>query len=559
MNQAATLDGRNGRAKWLAIVLMGLLAIGIVLWLAPRRPITDPDAFDYLQIGIRIAAGEGFVSGRAVPEYLVWYRDHKYETLGRENVPLLERYLLPVLIEAGLIRAGIPPYSAAQVYSAMGYILSNLLLLILFRRMTQSTWAAFVLVLGFMLAENALGASVSGMTEPFALALFAANLLVLLSPFPRRYLPVALGVMTAVAYLNRTSGLFYTLPLNLAGLWFATADAKRKERLVAYGIFLLTAFLIPSPWFVRNLMVAGAPVFSFADRYNFLIQINLPNPPNERNYYAAEFTQYIPFIVAKFFRNLWTGIAQWRSLLLVNVLLVIPFLLGLACLALYALKSKNARLTEFFQRADAKGWVDWKRVARLYVLLGVAVAGNGLGISFYVQEGRLYAPFHPFVLLLAWCGISALVAILPLQGRAWLPTAVQVAIAVVVGVSYVALNLPHATTALTPAAIDTPTVLAYREARRVYCQPSVPGAILSDLTGMLAVESFGCHKLTVGFARNSDIALIRELARPSSVLLSNKIVDTLPADNGILAFALTCAKVETLADGSRLYSGCPTE
>ncbi len=199
--------------KLLGLTIILVVALGIVLLNAPAQPYPyDPDAFDYLQMAMHLTDGQGYSSGQATLEGLLFLRSQGFDTHAASATPMLWRYPFPVTVEAVLLRAGLEPYDAAIAFSIIGYSLTALALFFLFNRLLGSVLISSILTMGAVLIQGQVALARSGMTEPFA-QVFLFTLLVVTSNRGKTRQALAIGALIGFAYLNRPQSLFYMLPL----------------------------------------------------------------------------------------------------------------------------------------------------------------------------------------------------------------------------------------------------------------------------------------------------------------------------------------------------------
>jgi hypothetical protein len=517
VEESVHLNSAVARQDILSLVVIlsiGLVTVALFAWL---RPIENPDAFDYIQIAMHLADGNGFSSGRASVAALHWLHARGFDTFELQSIPMLSRYPLPIVVQALFIRLGFAPYVAGVAFSALGYLASAAVLYVLCRRLFQSAIVSTLLVLGAFLAEGQVGLARSGLTEPVALFFFLSALAVLISDRPPRFQAIAVGILAGLGYLNRTQSLFYTLPLLIVGL-FPQRDrphAHWRAWLAGLGFGLLSMLLVISPWLIRNMVVTGAPTFSLDDTYNLLLGTELPAETINSSSapVATAFFQYLPHILAKFTRNLHAGFFALRELLIVNRLVLIPFLAGMFAVALWAVGSVRS-FSPASRFALPRDFLDWDsdRILRTSLLVFVALLCNFVGVAFFLQFSRLYALFWPFVPLFAFIGLCY-AAYLALRARweTWIAdrTYFAPAAAALASLLYMSLNLPLTHPVGTPDAISTDVVAAVRASHVQLCQwRSSGGVVISDVPSVIAVEAHDCNILVVPYQADEEYSSI---------------------------------------------------
>lgn len=377
------------RRTWLlAVAVLVLLGLAAGIYSGVRRPINDPDALDYLQIGMHLAGGQGFASGQASAPVLKWLQARGYDLEHAQDVPMLLRFPFPVSVEAVLLRLGIEPYTAAFGYSLLGALYSGVALFALVGRLFGSWPVALLLGLGFVLSEPSLGFARSGMTEPFAQFFFVAALCVLVSARSDPVRALLVGALAGFAYLNRTThALFIFLPLILVGLAVPLPGQTFHWRsyilrvLMAFGAL----FVLTSPWLVRNLLVTGDPFFRLTNAGDLLSGVKLPPGVTASSTFAlvALVLQYPGPFLDKLLRNLILSLLTLPTLLVIGKLLILPFALGvLGLLAPLVRKVGSLRSVLPDLSAPAQLTVDVRGLGVMGVVSVAGFTGNLLGVSF---------------------------------------------------------------------------------------------------------------------------------------------------------------------------------
>lgn len=234
------------------------LLLAACVWIGGynRRYFTNPDAFDYAQIGREIVRGNGFSTQMLAARHIVplsqkgHLENDKWPDLGRFPGPALSNACAQLLISN--------PVDAAIAQSGLWYVLSVLVLFLLARRMTNLT-VAVLSTLFFASDPLVFYSSYDGMTE--SLASFAV-LCFLLAAFPMRdrtYKWLAVGALASVGYLVRAN-LAFLAPV---AMLLAIFGAKRGNRLRAAVLVAVAGTIVFMPWGIRNVIVAGNPFFSF--------------------------------------------------------------------------------------------------------------------------------------------------------------------------------------------------------------------------------------------------------------------------------------------------------
>lgn len=511
----------------LAMACVFVVTLLVFLTVAPRHPIDNSDAFDYLQMAMNVANGQGFTSTHAFPRQILWFHDNGFDISGVRGVPILYRYPLPIMIEAALIRIGLKPYDASQGYSGLGIVLSALLLFLIATHLFSSPLISGILTLAFVTSGSAVGLAVSGLTEPFSMFLFLAVLM--LATYQKSWSfksSILAGILLALSYLNRSSSLFYTLPVLIGGVVLSdqsgSVPRSRTVQKLAITIAVFVVLLIPFIW--RSLALTGQPFFSFSDSRNLVQhavgiepEVDMQAPTSS----LVMFQLYHDAIVRNFLLNLVWGIVGIRELLIVNVLVLVPFVLG------------NVAILWMVWRQQLPGW-NWSEARRLLLLWWLGCICNLVGVSILRQDPTFYAPFWPIVLPIAFVGTSLLVSLacrvfyyIRVLDRALpLKKIIAATAALLVTVLYISLNPPLLEPIDTPGATQASTVAAIAQARQMVCG-TPGGAIISDVSTAVATEFHGCGMLAIRPPMNADqLNQLGKLVDIRAILLSHKTLES---------------------------------
>jgi hypothetical protein len=180
----------------------------------------------------------------------------------------------------------------------------------------------------FTFSAGVIELSITGATEPAATFFFLATLYLVL--WPRGLWSFVLaGGLTGLAYLNRSSIVLYAVPL----LWLIARE-HREYRWKALAAFVLPAFAIVVPWLVRNIRVAGDPMFSLTTA--IMARMSTPASPSADDWYQFAYIKPVSFwlshpawIIKKWIREafgLWQNIADVGGLGMVFPLFVLSVL-----------------------------------------------------------------------------------------------------------------------------------------------------------------------------------------------------------------------------------------
>ena len=362
--------GRIDLLLIIAFVALSMLVLFVILkyrWHGLR----NPDEMDFAQLARNLSEGKGFVTNYISPMSL-YISDR---LVGHPD--LWRAPLFPILM-AGAFKMFGPVDLVALAPSLIAFVLtvglSYLITLDMFGR-TTAIWATMLVMTCPPLIEYAIQAQTeSTSTACLLLTILAAR---------RRVSPPLLGIISGLCYLVHYS-FFFVTPMLILFIWL---DGERH--LVKYIAFMLGLGLTLAPWAIRNMLVAGSPLFSlqafelvmFNSRYPDYYFYHSFSPPSPLRTALS-----MPVVmVAKILR----GVS--------GLLLALPGLTGqfytgaLALFGLIGLKESEAR------------------DRRLMVVVGTG-AGMALIVGSIVHPLlRKFVAFMPFVMILAANGIRVLV------------------------------------------------------------------------------------------------------------------------------------------------------
>ncbi|MBI3946143.1 MAG: glycosyltransferase family 39 protein [Armatimonadetes bacterium] len=367
-------------------VLVQAAALLLLAWLAWRwyyiryelRAISDPDAEDYAQIARQLALGHGLTSLTMPLCGLEYLRQSGADPSGQPFWPNLHRFPFMPLVEWGLFRLFRPSDGTLSLASGIFYLGSVPLVYLLGRRVFGNGVGLAGAVL-HLFSPPALGASVSGLTEPATTFLLMATLLLLTGPRGRPATALA-GVAWGICFWNRYTCAMVALPLS-AYLW--AQDRRRAPGNVA--AFLIAMGVTMAPEMLRNARLAGDPLFSVTAA--LMVPFKSALAPTVHGWYIPVYVKPMHTLLAwpgaiaeKWIHEFYGG---WRHL---------PLLLGLE--HLYPLL-----LLSLFLRAESAA----QRRLRLLTLALVAL--HELTLPFLSNIVRYYAYLSPLLLLFAaWGG-----------------------------------------------------------------------------------------------------------------------------------------------------------
>ncbi|MEW6512228.1 MAG: glycosyltransferase family 39 protein [Bacteroidota bacterium] len=113
---------------------------------------------------------------------------------------------------------------------------------------------------------------------------------------------IALGVSWGLAYLCRYQATLFIVVLIAA--WKVGKQRSLRDIAIATGAFVVTAF----PWFVRNMLVFGNPLFTYASRYFWLIahvpeQVQIVRrttpPPDQISFLLGNLNVYVSALLGR--------------------------------------------------------------------------------------------------------------------------------------------------------------------------------------------------------------------------------------------------------------------
>lgn len=224
----------------------------------------NPDAYDYAQMGRELRSGHGFATRQLFPRHLPTLTE--LGLLQAHHAPNLYRYPAPVMANAMAQLLVSDPLVAAVAQSGLWFILSVPLLFMLAWRLGGTT--AAVLAMAIVLSDlSAWVRAYAGMSEPLGAFLTLSIALLVSSPSLRTVHFIAIGALCGAAILARTQ-LWALLPPVAWLIWRATPKERHGA---ALGTALLSMAVILAPWWIRNYLVVGEPLFSFSTTRVLLI------------------------------------------------------------------------------------------------------------------------------------------------------------------------------------------------------------------------------------------------------------------------------------------------
>lgn len=204
-----------------------------------------PDAMNYAAIAREINQGNGFTTKQIRPLSLFFEdRFHNHPSLDRPPLyPLLIAMSQRVLGPSGEASLAVNALAYSLIAPSI-YILGR----ILFSRIVALV-ASVIAIFNVEMIEMSLG-----LTEPIYTLLFITMLIAIIKD---RF--IAAGVLLGASYLTH-----FSTPFLIPGaiLMIVLKKDCHRERVKTTSITLLAAFLIVSPWLIRNFIITGNPFFS---------------------------------------------------------------------------------------------------------------------------------------------------------------------------------------------------------------------------------------------------------------------------------------------------------
>lgn len=248
----------NLRKEYILAFLLFLLITIIWSWGYNTAYFATPDAHDYAQMGREISNGNGFSTLQIFPRHIPLLDKKGY--LQKENWPNLHRYPLPTICNALLYKITKDIVKAAVLMSGIPFLLSIPVLFILAAKLTDLK-AAVLCTIFFASHSLIFESSYNGLSESLATFLLLSLFLIAFSGQLSMWRCSAMGILSGLCYLARTQ-LIATLLLVLLFIWITKQKKARFHSIVS---FIIGFLLISGPWFVRNVVTVGKPIFSFVN------------------------------------------------------------------------------------------------------------------------------------------------------------------------------------------------------------------------------------------------------------------------------------------------------
>ncbi|KJS15188.1 MAG: hypothetical protein VR69_14985 [Peptococcaceae bacterium BRH_c4b] len=210
--------------------------------------LTLNDAMDYAGIARNVAEGEGFISQYVTPLGMVHH-----------GVPQPDMWRAPFWPLALAVFQKIFGFidEASALGSGFFFVATAPLVFLLARRLFNNT-VAVASVLLYVFSPQMLNYGISGMTESMSVFFMVLVFLALLSPLTiNRSGDVLLGFVIGLFYLTRYNALLFLPFIAVYRAYQWPKGGFGPVLRVVLG-FLLAA----SPWFIRNTVLFGNPLFS---------------------------------------------------------------------------------------------------------------------------------------------------------------------------------------------------------------------------------------------------------------------------------------------------------
>ncbi len=296
-------------ARYFHVAFLVVFAVAVCVWVATFSSATlgGPDAFDYAQMSRQISSGQGLTTLQLFPRQINWFKNHGYD-VSSTPPPNLFRYPLIPLASAAVQLAGPDAEHATMIQSGIGFLLCIPLIYLLALRFTSAPLALLIVVV-FVAQSMSWISSRDGSTEALAELLILVVVFLTFSPKASGMRAFVLGVACGLAFLSR-SQLVFLLPWSM---FFFLLVGGVQKRVSLLWFHMAGAAMVLTPWFVRNIIAAGSPIYSFNNTRSLLwftrpetfdLELDLAAPVN----IGDVLQQYGPVIVQHIAGNLWPNI-----------------------------------------------------------------------------------------------------------------------------------------------------------------------------------------------------------------------------------------------------------
>lgn len=304
------------------LAIAGILLWALAMWwlfaYVPFDGITHPDAMDYAQIGRNLWRSGwqwGVTTSEVTPLALSVSARMPF-------LNLLRAPLWPAALAAGFGLFGVSDWTVGLV-NAFFYFAALPLLYLLGRRLfarrvgiaAAAVYAASPWILTF---------SVNGMSESLFVFLWLATLyLVVLACEPKRGLgwPLVAGLAAGLAYLTRYNALLLSPLIALYLFWVPRSHTPAWRPRLARALLFGAAFVLAtSPWWVRNLVFVGDPLFTLQrwfvamdtptyPRFSLFKTISPPSLWGYLEQHGAEYLAKVKRLFVTFYQDLPTDLS----------------------------------------------------------------------------------------------------------------------------------------------------------------------------------------------------------------------------------------------------------
>lgn len=251
------------QALFLCLVVSLVVAV-MWLWGFNTHSFNRRDAFDYAQLTRQVYRGEGLSTLQIFPRHIPYF--HAKGILESSHWPNLYRNPL-VAITGTAFQWFFQSTTVAMVIQSGFWHLASVALLFWLAKEITNLEVAVLSTLFFASDPVVLLYSYGGMTESLATFLLLLFFIIIISERLKAWRWLLLGAISILAYLARTQ-LILLAPLALV---FAWTKAPKGMRISAILLILAGVSLPLIPWSIRNLQMAGDPLFSFTTTRNLVL------------------------------------------------------------------------------------------------------------------------------------------------------------------------------------------------------------------------------------------------------------------------------------------------
>ena len=248
-------------SRWALIILavLGTILFGVKLWIVyPVKWIGHADAADYAEMADSLIHGKGLSVEYIGYCYFISLRKYPQITHPDAHYPPLYSFLIvPFFLIFGkqAFAAKIP----SLLISSLGLPIVTYLLA---RKLTKSALVGLAAGLTILAVPKMFRHSLYCLSDVLYAFMVATTIFLLLRGLEKpRWFPI-MGISAALSYLAKGSGLLLIPSYLLTYLILRPTlkDRPYADRMFAAG--MLTTLLVLTPWFVRNTIHFGNPIFS---------------------------------------------------------------------------------------------------------------------------------------------------------------------------------------------------------------------------------------------------------------------------------------------------------